>query len=300
MSTVDGSTPTIIVSVDDAEPTASVDLRVAAAEARRRGAGIRAVHGCATLSPAGIIGAYVTDERLRYGQYLLTQAVAVLHRLTGGEVEVSTVNSADLGADALLAEAGTAALIVVLHTRSALVGPVADSTAGIVAARARCPVLVLHPDDTSADTGDVLVAADDLGNRADLLHLAAAEALRRGVALTVVHSWQPPADGWADAADPGRAVTDAAVEDRARDELSLATLEVAAAFPTLTVTSRLLRGPAVDVLVAASEGAAVLVVGRPQAAAGPALNGTAEALISRAHCPLLVLEASGVLARARP
>ena len=51
-----------------------------------------------------------------------------------------------------------------------------------------------------------------------------------------------------------------------------------------------MRGPAVEVLVAASEGAAVMVVGRPPAPVDEqAAGGVVAALISSAQCPLLVV-----------
>lgn len=298
MTTVEperSAAPVIVVGVDDAEPTASADLRVAVVEARRRGARIRVVHGCAALSPAGIIGADVTDERLHYGEYLLTRAAAVVHRLSDGQVPVSRVNSRELGADALLAESAGAALLILLRHRSPRGGSASASTTGVVAARARCPVLVLDPDETDGRGKAVVVAIGDLGGSGALLRLAAAEAVRRNLPLTVVHPWQLPPEGWGGQRELSRAVTDAVAEDIAREELTVAALAVAADFPTLTLHSRLLRGPAVDVLVAASEGAVVLVVTRPEPlTTEPARGGAFEDVLTRIRCPLLVMPGGSV------
>ncbi len=283
--------PAVVVAVDDAEPTPSADLRIAVAEARRRGASIRVVHGCATTSPAGIIGASVTDERLRYGQYVLTQAVRILRELSGFKVDIATVNSRDLGTELLLAESQSASLVVVLHTRTSLVRSMAGSTAAVVAARARCPVLVVHPGDTAEIGTGVVVAAEDPGASTALLRLAAAESVGRGASLTVVRPWPVPDDRWAAARELSRGVSSAVAEDVAHEELARAVQDLAADFPTLTVLKQLVCGSPVEVLVAASADASILVLGRPE---DPSPQGElpemAAALLSRAHCPVLVVQ----------
>lgn len=284
--------PMIVVGVDDRRLVASgPDLRAAAAEARRRGATIRVVHGCATRSPAGIIGDYVTQERTSYGRQVLDVAVQALRELTRGEVTITSANSNDLAADALLAESATAALVVMLHRRSTYDGPTTGITTRSVAGLARCPVLILPQDVVTTDpAGDVVVGVGDRGPSGALVHAAAAEAAWRAVPLTVVHAWRPSSDGWAVQGPAMTEHTGGVAEMAARARLLAATAELAAAFPDVVVRSELVRGSSVDVLLKWSSRAGLLVVGRGlgRPPDGSAMGGVAAALVDRARCPLLV------------
>lgn len=296
--------PMIVVGVDDRRPNASApDLRAAAAEARRRGASIRVVHGCATRSPAGIIGDYVTQERISYGRQVLARAVEVLRGLTGGQVAITSANSTDLGTDALLAESASADLVVLLHRQSTDDRPATAVTTRSVAGLARCPVLILQQDaPTTGPAADVVVAVGERGLSGPLVHTAAAEAAWRGVPLTAVHAWQPWSDGWA---GQGSVLTDDAgrvAELAGQARLLAATAELSAAFPGVVVRSELVCGPTIDVLLAMSGRAGLLAVGRGEdrRLGGRALGGVAAALVERTRCPLLISDTGPSFVRTGP
>lgn len=285
--------PTIVVAVDDAEPIpSSADLHFAAAEARARGARIRVVHGCATRSPAGDRSGNATQERVHYGRHLLEVAADILRGLTGEDVEITTVNSMEIGTDAVLAESVAAALIVLLRRRAGWGGLRTGSTLSAVPGRAECPVVVLDASAAGTETlGDVVVAIDERGNSGALVRAAAAEALRRGVSLTAVHVWQLPLEAPASIGRvPGEAAPALAGEDLAARRLADAVVGLAATFPDVEVRSRLVRGAAADVLVEVSGRSSLLVVGRHGAssAVSSGLGRVAAALIAEARCPLMV------------
>src|SRR5690606_5426016 len=124
------------------------------------------------------------------------------------------------------------------------------------------------------------------------LRAAAHEAIARDAPMVVVHAWAVPATVQATpvgafAADPVP-FADAAAEI-AGDALALVHDE----FPELAdrVTTRVVEGYAVEHLVEASKGAALLVVGSRGRGgfASLVLGSVADGCAHRAHCPVMVV-----------
>ncbi|WP_328697623.1 universal stress protein [Streptomyces sp. NBC_00342] len=122
---------------------------------------------------------------------------------------------------------------------------------------------------------------------------APGEAARRGEELRVVHSWsQPAAYAYAAIMDPGIGVE---LEQRVAEGLAEGLADMfrpwRSRFTEVNVTERTVNGPAAAELIHASEGAALLVVGRRSGGAptGPHLGHVAQSAIHHSGAPVAVV-----------
>lgn len=213
--------PIIVVGVGDrglAGFEGAVDHAVEYAQ--RWGATVKLVHaaGSAVLHPT-------EDEasiyRLQLAHRLLKQAARQFAR-QGGGVRPEVAIAPGTGAEALIAESASAALIVLQRRRLGRFARIrVGSMSAQVAAHARCPVLVARdsyrpdpdqpldeepagaagsaPEDaeTAGSSGEresttrrgVLVAVDGRGHCDSAISCAVEEALSRGTTLTALHVW---------------------------------------------------------------------------------------------------------------
>ncbi len=138
--------------------------------------------------------------------------------------------------------------------------------------------------------GRIVVGIDGSPSSLDALAWAAREAEHTGAALEAVSTWEWPASfGWAapvpDDFDP---------EADVRRALQAAIEPVQAAHPDVEINARVAEGHPAPVLVEASKGADLLVVGNRGHGEflGMVIGSVSEFCAAHAHCPVLVHRAT--------
>jgi hypothetical protein len=239
---------------------------------------------------AGVIPASVVeDQRMREEQALqegLDAAAGV-----DPEVEVSGRLVPGGAAAALLTEAEDACLVV-LGSRGlgGLRGMLLGSVSQQVAMHARVPVVVLRGAASEPTRGRVVVAVDGSPASREAIGYAFDHAARHSLALHAVHAWEIPIF---DA--PGVTVPPSlALEEVEDDEVRL-TAEALTGwsekYPDVAVTRETVHGIAERVVVDASEGADLLVVGSRGRGgfAGLLLGSVSQAALHHGRCPVAVV-----------
>jgi nucleotide-binding universal stress UspA family protein len=137
-----------------------------------------------------------------------------------------------------------------------------------------------------AGAARIVVGCDGSPSSVDALNWAVRQAQLTESSLEVIMTWQwPPSLGWSvpvpDDFDP---------EVDVQRALEKAVAPVLERHPDLPVESRVANGPPAAVLVEASKGADLLVVGSRGHGefAGMLLGSVSEYCASRAHCPVLI------------
>jgi nucleotide-binding universal stress UspA family protein len=137
-----------------------------------------------------------------------------------------------------------------------------------------------------SDGGRIVVGCDGSPSSADALEWAAKQAQLTGSSLEVIMTWQwPPSLGWSvpvpDDFDP---------ESDVQLALEEAVTPVRERHPDVRIETRVADGHPAPVLVEASKGADLLVVGSRGHGefAGMLLGSVSEYCATRAHCPILV------------
>ncbi|MDI2124759.1 universal stress protein [Yinghuangia seranimata] len=183
---------------------------------------------------------------------------------------------------AVLRAAAEDAALLVLGSRRLSSAAELSATGGIavpVLERARCPVAIVRGEEHHADTGAFLVVAvDGTPLSGPAVRYAFETAAARGVLLEAVHVTQTSGH---------TAREDAA----ARFRLAEALEERLAAHPDVVVRPRVVHGPAVHALVAASRRALALVVGSRGMGGveGMVRGSVSHGLIHHVTCPLVVV-----------
>ena len=282
--------PSVVLGLSDAEPEAHrVAWEFARSEAHRRGLPIRLVHGCGFAGPSRLAD-WIEAEQLRARRRRVTRAAQQLRQASPGTV-IETVCSREAAVGALLSAASPGSLVV-LQTRPgrerSLTG--IGSTVDRVAARAACPVAVLHGDQPWRPDGAVVVGVAERGRTQAAVWIAMAEAARTGVPVVAVHVWEVPMNvrttGYVPASDDELELAARRAEQILADALAGAS----AAFPMVQLRREVVRGPVVDVLRQVARDASLLVVARHASShlAFHALGRTARALLHDAPCPLML------------
>ncbi|MFG3720740.1 universal stress protein [Streptomyces massasporeus] len=267
-------------------------------EAARHGLPLRLVHGSLweryeDLTPS--IGPDRPVGQVR-ADHLVASAAERAGRRNPG-VKVSTdVLHAD-ATDALLREGATAyALITGSRGHGELRGLLLGSVGLAVAARARCPVIVVRGDKAGlAGTHQrILLGAGSPDTGGEAARFAFRETEVRGCVLDAVRAWRRPAHPSAEGSGPGH-------EERARTELDDLLRDVSAAHRGVRVDRTAVEGPARKVLVHRSAAADLVVVGarRRQGHFGLQLGTVAHTLLHHAECPVAVVP-QGVPAETLP
>ncbi len=190
---------------------------------------------------------------------------------------------------ALLAE-GTTADLLVLGTRALgrFSGAVLGSVSLPVVAGLPCPVVVVRDLPVAPEPGGpVVFAVGAHGDAAPVVAFARAAAAARGCPLRAVHAWRVPRREAATAHTGQFDEARNARHEQARRRLD----DVLAAVPAEIEMHRTLgEGPPAEILLAASEGADLLVVGaRRRLRADYRLGPVDHAVLHHAPCPVAVV-----------
>lgn len=209
------------------------------------------------------------------------------------DVRVSAEVLADDAVTVLLNE-GLHASALVLGSRGhgEISGLLLGSVSLAVAARARCPVIVVRGDPAGlAGTHEriLLGVADPAGDMA-AVRFAFREAEARGCTLEAVCAWHRPAPGTADAPQP-TATAHRSHEQQATALLDDALDKAAGAHPAVRVERAVAEGPAHKVLVHRAAAADLLVLGaqRRQGHSGLQPGRVTHTALRHAACPVAVV-----------
>jgi nucleotide-binding universal stress UspA family protein len=283
----------LIVGVDGSDGCLSaVDWAVD--EAARHGLPLRLVHASLWERYEGItpsVGRDRPSEQVMADHIVASAAERAMRR--DPDVKVSTDVVPAEAADALLREGDNAtAVITGSRGRGELKGLLLGSVGLAVAARARCPVIVVRGDRAGlAGTHErILLGVGDPETSAEAARFAFHEAEVRGCALDVVRAWRRPAHEAAGTAAPAEA------PDRHHEEPTGARLDellgaLADGHPDVRVRRTTVEGPAGEVLVHRSAAADLVIVGarRRQGRFGLQVGRVAHRLLHHAQCPVAVV-----------
>lgn len=283
------STP-VVVGVDGSE-SALHAVRWAADEARRRGVDLRLVHAfeIPVGYPPGFVDGHALHEALaEQGRSALDQARATAGEAVPG-LTIETVRVESGAVPALVNQSASAALLV-LGTRGlgGFTGLLLGSTAVELAARARCPVVVVRGPDSS--DGPVVVGVDGtpIGDSAIAFAFAAASA--RGTGLVAVHTWT---DLLLETAFAGAAaqLDFSVLAQQAEEVLAERLAGWQEKYPDVPVSRHVSRERASSALLRHAEHAQLVVVGSRGRGGfrGLLLGSTSQHLLHHAPCPVAVV-----------
>lgn len=220
-------------------------------------------------------------------------AAAERATLRHADLDVSTQVLGDDPETVLLREGHDASAVVVgSRGRGAFTGLLLGSVGLAVAARARCPVIVVRGDKAGLEGTHerILLGVGDSPKGSEALRFAFREAEVRGCTLEAVRAWRSPAHESTDhpllAGEPERHH-----EDRAAALLDEGLAEEAGEHPAVRVRRATVEGPAHRVLAHRSAAADLLVIGaqRRQSKFGLQLGRVAHAALHHAACPVAVV-----------
>jgi nucleotide-binding universal stress UspA family protein len=267
-------------------------LEFAAAEANRRRASVRLVHGCAADWSVGAFARVLTlSEREDHARQQLDLVADQLRPLLDPGLEIEISAAAGSGTAVLLEEAPGAALLVLQRRDISRIGHVSTGSAtSSVSARADCSVAVVREGAPTEPRSGVVVGVDDAGHAQHAVEMAFEEASLRQTSLTAVHVWSSQdalmGYGWV-AVNPESL---AEQRERVGVGLSEALAGFRTAFPDVAVSQRLVDATVAEGLLNEARDAELLVVGRHgRGRVGSlALGSVARRCIDSASCPVLV------------
>lgn len=287
----------VVVGVDGSEPSLAA-LDWAIAEAADRQARLRVVHTYTWPM-------YREEfDALPHGPEeggLRTAAVEILAnavrrvRTTAPEVPVDSVLLTGPASRRLLAEAADADLLVVgSRGHGGFAGLLLGSVSGQVGTHALCPVVVVRSStgDAGQWSGQVIVGVDDIDGSAGTVEFALDEAARLGTGLIVAHS-MPPALTVSAMPGPAMLYDDTELVESAELRFAEAVARWADKRPELSVNPHFSRRPAAWMLIEASAGAKLVVVGSRGRGGftGLLLGSVSRQLLHHAACPVAVVPA---------
>ncbi|MBW8793414.1 MAG: universal stress protein [Streptomyces sp.] len=282
----------IVVAVDGSEPSLrAVDW--AADEATVRGLPLRLVYASLWERYEGT--QLAADPHKPSEETMAEDIVQVAARRARSrrpDVTVSTEVLAEEPEYALVHESREAVLLVTgTRGRSGLAEALLGSVSLTLAGHAHCPLVVVRGSrDNQAATpvhGRIVLGVGEAGKESAAVRFAYEEAWRRGVPLDAVRAWRTPARETTDhplmSAEPSRLH-----EQRAVETLDTALHNLPGDIETHRHT---VEGHARSVLVAASHGADLLVLGarrRPRTF-GLQLGRVAHGVLHHAACPVVIV-----------
>jgi nucleotide-binding universal stress UspA family protein len=235
----------------------------------------------------------VSQLRTAVSDELAAAVNSVVQSANRREVPISTAVAYGHPAKVLIDESGPDRLLVVgSRGRGAVGGLVLSSVSQRCAQYARGPIVIVRGSEPSAGVERVVVGVDGSEESFVALRFAAADARRRGAPLQVVHVWQDTDHAAHGRVGPlGKSAKERA--DEAWRDILAAILAVAS---DLEVMTEHVAGHAPSVLLKASEGAALLVVGSRGRGgwAGLMLGSVSLHCITQSACPVAVVRAPAV------
>jgi nucleotide-binding universal stress UspA family protein len=264
----------------------------AALEAKARGRGLALVHAILPPVTTGGLGVGLPPS-LDLIESLELQAKNELDAVGAGFSDIDVVASVLIGAPSgVLLEASESADLVVIGSRGrgGFRGLLLGSVGAQVAAHSSCPVAVIRSD-APEGASTVVVGIDGSPGAESALAFAFDEASRHGWTVIALHAWDVPAY---DLLVVPNGPVPIPLTDVADDEVRL-TAEVLAGFrddyPDVEVEERLVRSQAVQALVEASAGAAMVVVGTHGhgPTVGALLGSVSNGLLHKSRVPVVVV-----------
>ncbi len=279
----------VVVGVDGS-PSAERAAVWAAAEATRRGVGLRAVSAFGWPSEHAVgrvvIGDGYREQLLNEARRKLDVAAGMAEEAAPG-LEVAT--QVEVGSPiAVLGSEARRAQLVVLGDRGlgGISGLVVGSVAVGLAAHAACPVVVVRGARTEA-TGPVVVGVDGSPTSEAAVAFAFEAATARGAELVAVHAWWPTLLD--ESLGPMMDWNAVAIEETAVLAERLAGW--GQKYPDVPVRREVVRAGAAAALVAASRAAQLVVVGSRGRgnASGLLLGSVSHSVLHGSHCPVAIV-----------
>lgn len=285
--------PGVVIGVDGS-PGSSAAIRAGVGEAQRLGLPVRLVHVVPDYLPMSPLVPLASAGLTEAGSEILARAADEAVELgpdLAMDVELRHGARAMQLADSA---AGARELYVGNDDRTTIDRLFRGNTSTAVAARARCPVVVVPAGTHVASRGTVLVGVKGPKHAAELLCAAFVAAASRGDKLVVFHAWKLPS-GYDDIIASRVAVEEWAKSSTAEMEVLLT--DWRASYPEVEVQIRIAHADATRALVSASAEADLLVIVR-RAHGVPAavhLGAVARSVLRSSHCPVLVVPPDGVI-----
>ena len=292
---MDGIRKTDVVVGVDGSPTSTAAALWAADEAARRGVRVVLLYAYVLYaygSKGGALpGSVAWEEAEIDADQLLADATDAVQK-AHPHLTIQSRQEREPAGTALLEITGKAGLTVIAsqarhQSLETLIGSVATYTAE----QAKGPVLILRGEAAAASgAGPVVVGVDGSVAADAAIDFALTAAHDRGVALHVVHVWDPsPVAGF-------RRVFHLQVDHQQADAEQLRDLTADVAgraerHPGVDIRPAVRRGRAASALLeyATQQRAALLVVGARGAADGPDLGSTPRALLAHSDLPVAVI-----------
>jgi nucleotide-binding universal stress UspA family protein len=282
------STPNVVVGVDGSDSSRQA-LTWAVEEATRRNLPLHLL--CAWQFDYSAETAARLESSLEEDSRAIVDTAAAHARMTSPGLHVSTSTVHAQAASALIAASRHADTVVVgARGIGALTEALLGSTSMQLAAHASCPVVVVRERLAGPALPRVVVGVDGSDLSTEATEYAFGQASGRGLGLTVLHAWN------ANVYTSGLALS-ALVEpwQELVAEQELITAEAltlwAEKFPDVDVRTQVTQGRPADVLVDASAGAELVVVGSRGRGGfrGLLLGSVSRGVLHRAHCPVAVV-----------
>lgn len=288
--------PTVVVGLDGSVESEEA-ARWAAREAQRRGAVLDLVQ---ILMPTPYPSVDTPAGGGAGGEWSERVVSAVEGEIVSAHPQLSTTRKVLSGKPSrVLTEITSGSDLMVLGSRGMgrvqgfLVGSVALPTV----AHARCPVVLVRGDRSAPDTaggsgveGRVLLGVDVERAPEEVFSFAFHSAARRGVALHVLHCWEPPVDfGIRPVATPP--ILEAELYEERTRMLRGVLRPWQESFPGVGVESRVVVGSAGPQLVESAASASLVVVGRRvrRSPVGSHIGAVAHAVMHHSVTPVAVV-----------
>ena len=277
-----------VVAATDGSRGSRAAVVYAAAEARTRGLPLEVVTVMPAYLPAGPFPV-APDASMHKAAHAVLGQAADLAEATVPGLDVSTTLLLGSRVDALVRHTQDAALLAVGAPPHGLSERLwTGSTVTGAAARVRCPLVIVPPEQGSAPrTGRVVVGLKTTRHAEHLLGAAFAVAQQTQSDLRVVHAWQM-LSGYDDMIADRTTTSDKVTELVRSIEDNLIDLRLA--YPEVQVEVEVLHRQAAFALTEEAEEADLLLISRP-AHGGFVhyLGSTARAVIREARCPVEVV-----------
>ncbi|GGS26601.1 universal stress protein [Streptomyces aureoverticillatus] len=282
----------LVVGVDGSESSLTA-ADWAVDEAARHGVPLRLVYASAWERYGGVMPSGSLERPSESMAENIVGAAAERARRRNSDVQVSTeIVPKDPESALLIADNNAFALVTGSRGRGELKGLLLGSVGLAVAARARCPVIVVRGDRAGlAGTHErILLGAGETASRVEAVRFAFREAEARKCVLDVVRAWRCPAHDTVDhpllAGEPAHQY-----EQRASAVLDSLLRDAEADHPGVQVRRATAEGPARKVLLNRSAAADLLIIGaqRRHGHHGLQLGRVGHTLLHHAECPVAIV-----------